>query len=52
MLALTCELLHCCCEDLLCDVAVVAGVPPHKWAYVSELVLEMPQPVWEFMHDK
>ena len=27
------------------------GVPPHKWAYVGDLVEEMPQPIWEYLHD-
>ena len=30
----------------------ISGVPPHEWLYVNGLVVEMPQPVWEYMHEK
>lgn len=35
-------------SDFLCRHG---GVPPYKWSYVRELVEDMPQPIWEYLHD-
>lgn len=33
-----------------CDV--LTGVLPYRWPYVKHLVQEVPQKLWEFLHDE